>query len=199
MLKKIPYWLLRVTAVFLVSGLIYLAWELSHTDDSPISASSGSVNAARVGTPAVDFTIPANLVGNQNTFQFSSIKGTPIIFHFWATWCGPCVQELPELIELAKKVRPKGYALVAVAVDDDWKTVESFFSRYPKLAGLREVAVLILDPRGTVANLYDVSRFPETLLINHDFVIDNKLIGPQPWLTREMGRYLDRLKPEGSL
>lgn len=196
MLKKIPPWLQRVVVIIVIAPLVYFAWEMGQQDHSPLTPGKGAVSAVRVGSPATDFKVPASLVGNQKTFQLSSVKGTPIIFHFWATWCGPCIHELPELIKLAQKTRSEGFTIIAVVFDDDWQTVERFFTRHPKLAPLRDVAVLILDPHGTVTNLYNVSLFPETLLINRDFVVDNKLVGPQPWLSKEIWRYLDRLKKE---
>ena len=193
-IEKIPLWFLRVVAILTAIPLIYLAWEFSQHEGDSSDINPQEVRALRVGSQAADFAVPAIRVAAAADFRLSSLKGHPVILHFWATWCGPCIHELPELLKLAQKIRKEGFSLVAVAVDEDWQVVDRFFTKYPHLMPMREQMVLILDPQGVVANLYGVSRFPETLLINQAFVIDNKMVGAQPWLSPQMQRYLDRLK-----
>ena len=192
-MEKIPLWFLRVIAAIGLIAVIFLVWQHFHVDDDIAFQEPDSQETA-IGAPASDFAVPANQVANKKKFQLSSVKGFPIILHFWATWCGPCVQELPQLIKLAQQMRQQGFVVVAVAMDEDWRTVDRFFIKHPNLAEMRNQMVLILDPPGTIANQYGVSRFPETLLINSGFVVDNKLIGAQPWTHPKMQLYLERLK-----
>jgi thiol-disulfide isomerase/thioredoxin len=191
--NKIPLWLLRVAIALALAAVIYFVWSAAQTEENG-SLLSEEVASVHVGTAAPDFVADGNQVASKTKFQLSSVKGFPIILHFWATWCGPCVEELPELLTLAKKLRPEGFTVVAVAVDEDWHTVDRFFQRHPNLATMRDHMVLVLDPPGRVAGIFGVSRFPETLLINKSFIIDNKMTGAQLWTSPRMRTYLERLK-----
>lgn len=153
-----------------------------------------TVSPIRVGTLAPDFSVPAENIWVRKEFQLQSLKGFPVILHFWATWCGPCLQELPELIKLAERLRPEGITFVAVAIDDSWATVEKFFVQYPALQKMTDHMVLVLDPTSSLPNKYGSSRFPETFLINDQMLIDNKFIGAQPWNDPSMEPYLKALR-----
>lgn len=79
---------------------------------------------------------------------------------------------------------------MAVAIDQDWATLETFWNRHPELRPIRDRMILVLDPEGEIAKSYGSSRFPETFLINRQLVIDNKFIGAQPWNEPSMTPYL---------
>jgi hypothetical protein len=98
------------------------------------------------------------------------------------------------LLERAKSLRADGYIVVAVAVDESWGKIDSFFARYPALKDLPNQTTLLLDPRSEIAEKFGSTRFPESFLINDLLVIDNKLVGPQPWSAPQMDTYLKRLK-----
>lgn len=177
-----------------VTGL-YFFWEwggaslLEKSVHAPVT-----VSAEAIGKQAPEFRVSKDRIWAKQDFLLSSLRGTPIVLHFWATWCGPCLQELPELIERSKKLRLEGYSVVAVAVDESWSKLETFFARNPALRELTNQSILILDPRGEIADKFGSSRFPETFLINDQLVIDNKLVGAQPWTQAQMDPYLGRLR-----
>ncbi|MCO5144525.1 MAG: TlpA family protein disulfide reductase, partial [Oligoflexia bacterium] len=83
-----------------------------------------SVNAVKVGTIAPDVIVPKELHWKRTPFQLSEHKSKAIFVHFWATWCGPCLSELPELLSMADKWKQEGIILIAVAVDQSWYQVE---------------------------------------------------------------------------
>jgi len=60
--------------------------------------------------------------------QLSELRGRPLILHFWATWCAPCVDELPEVLSLAAALDPNDAQVLAVSVDESWSNIETFFS-----------------------------------------------------------------------
>lgn len=159
---------------------------------------SVSVSAIRVGSPAPDLQIPAAQIWAKQNLSLSSLKGYPIVVHFWATWCGPCLTELPDILQLVERLRNKNFSFVAIAEDDSWNTLNSFFLQHPELAPMKDKMILVLDPDGSYAEKFGSSRFPETFLINTAFVIDNKFTGAQPWNAPEMGVYFESLlKPGG--
>ncbi|HEY8278606.1 MAG TPA: TlpA disulfide reductase family protein [Bdellovibrionota bacterium] len=153
-----------------------------------------AVEAVHLGAPAPDLTINKNQVWSKQDFHLSSLRGYPAIVHFWATWCAPCVQELPELLARAKLLRRQGFSVVTVAVDESWEKLAEFFRHYPALRDIQNHSILVLDPGGKIAEKFGSSRFPESFLINDSLVIDNKLVGPQPWSSAAMDPYLQRLR-----
>lgn len=175
--------------------LLYIFWEwggataLVEGVKAPVS-----VEARFVGKPAPDLKVGGNNIWSKQEFHLSALRGHPVLLHFWATWCAPCLNELPELLKLTEKLRAQGFSVVTVAVDDSWAKLDTFFARYPNLSGLKDQTILILDPSGKVASTFGSTRFPETFLINAQLVIDNKFIGPQPWNDAQMTPYLQRLR-----
>lgn len=175
--------------------LLYIFWEwgaaslLVDSVHAPVN-----VTASYLGTPAPEIAVKKENIWSKQDFHLSQLKGYPVVVHFWATWCAPCLNELPDLIDRARQLRTEGFSVVAVAVDDSWAKLETFFARYPHLSGLRDHTILVLDTQGKIAEKFGSSRFPETFLINDQLVIDNKLVGAQPWKDAQMDSYLQRLR-----
>lgn len=107
------------------------------------------------------------------------------LVHFWATWCAPCVTEIPALKELAKDFQDApGFDLVMIAVDDEAEKVKPFLGSLAPMA--------LYDPTWDVANRYGTRKLPETYL-----VVDGQVVGvpSQDRLRRETGLRLDGKKP----
>jgi thiol-disulfide isomerase/thioredoxin len=186
---------LRIFLFLALAPILYFFWEWGASDSVLQTVRPAQeARAIRVGTPAPQIFLSADFVWAKKNFELQSFKGYPVFLHFWATWCGPCLQELPEIIELAKKRRLEGMNFVAVAVNDRWDNIETFFQQHPNLAPMKDFMVVVIDPHSNLAKSYGSSRFPETFLINDQMVIDNKFVGAQPWSDPAMGRYLDVLK-----
>lgn len=115
--------------------------------------------AAPAASPAPDFTLrradgPALRLGEQ--------RGQVVMLNFWASWCGPCKQEMPHLNRLYDKYRDAGFVLLGVNVDDDPRKAE---------AAARQLGVrfpVLLDNAKTVSKLYDLSAMPTTVVIDRD-------------------------------
>jgi len=194
MKKNLQNSYLRLIPFFFLALLAYL---LLNNKDELLQSSLSSTNKTQnkvIGKAAQDFTIEAERNITKVKFQLTSLKGYPIVLHFWATWCGPCVLELPELLKQAQKLRLEGYSFIAISLDKDWATVQDFFRRYPTLSPMKDTMVLLLDPHNQLAEQYGVIGVPETFLINQQFLIDNKFTGPQNWSDKNMNRYWEELK-----
>lgn len=185
--------LFRLLPLIIFAILIYLLLE-NKSEVLQSFVKSPALQAIYVGKPAPDFVLAAPLVFNKQAFHLSSLKGYPLALHFWGTWCGPCVEELPDLIAQAKYLRKQGYSFVAIALDKDWNTVEDFFRRHPNLAEMKELMILVLDPKNDLAQSYGTIGVPETLLINRELLVDNKFVGPQKWTAKAMQPYWDALR-----
>jgi len=115
-----------------------------------------------VGKKAVEFTLP-DVSGGEVALQ--SFRGKVVLLNFWATWCGPCREELPELDRVQEKFRKRGLAIVAVTVDNELENVRSFLKKYDlKLQAL-------WDPRKKVVGAYGVEKMPSSYLIDRNGVI----------------------------
>jgi peroxiredoxin len=108
-------------------------------------------------TPAIDFTLPSRDGTNQ---RLAEQRGNIVLVNFWASWCGPCREELPEMEKLQEKYQDLGFTVLAVNVDDR-----------PELADvlLNDIEVtfpVLYDSEGKVSELYDVSAMPTTVIVD---------------------------------
>ena len=115
--------------------------------------------AVSPSAPAPDFTL-RRLDGPNLRLQEQ--RGQVVLVNFWATWCGPCRQEMPHLNRLYEKYRPSGFVLLGVNIDDDAKAAADLAARL----GLK--FPVLLDTDKHVSRLYDMSAMPATVLIDRD-------------------------------
>jgi peroxiredoxin len=117
--------------------------------------------AAHAAAPAAatDFALPARDGG---TLRLSELRGQVVMINFWATWCGPCRQEMPLLEQLHAKYEPLGFTLLGVNVEPDSAPAEQWLKRVP-------VSFPILfDRENKVSALYGVEAMPSTVLIDRE-------------------------------
>ena len=114
-----------------------------------------SVPAALKDREAPDFEL-ADATGKKVSLR--SLRGRPVLLNFWATWCPPCVDEVPSLEDLAKRLEKSDAVLLAVSVDDDWNALRRFFPQGSKMS-------VVLDTTKEVPKKYGTDKFPETYLV----------------------------------
>ena len=137
---------------------------------------------AQIGKQAPDFTI----VDGQKTVSLSQFRGKTVVLNFWATWCGPCVQEVPSIMALQKQMGDK-IVILAVSTDVDEDAYKNFTEK--RMAGL----LTVRDGDRKSSSLYGTFAYPETFVIDRDGVIRRKFIGPQEWTNTEIVDYLSKL------
>jgi peroxiredoxin len=118
---------------------------------------AGTAFAADAGGPAPSFTLAA-LTGQQAAL--SQYKGQVVMVNFWATWCGPCQQEMPLLDQMYKKYKPAGFTLIGVNVDKEAPAVRELMARKPVSFPV------LLDPANQVSKAYHVDEMPSSVLID---------------------------------
>jgi cytochrome c biogenesis protein CcmG/thiol:disulfide interchange protein DsbE len=146
-----------------------------------------------IGKPAPDFTVQ----DSDRSVSLSQYRGKIVVLNFWATWCPPCVEEMPSLVQMQKKFQGKDVTVLAVSVDDDPDAYHKF---------LKDHAVELLtvrDPGGPktnqgvnapVASRYGTYKFPESYIIDRNGIIRRKFIGAIDWNQQEIVEYLSRLQ-----
>ncbi len=127
-----------------------------------------SASPAGVGRPAPDFSL-ADLDGNP--VRLADLIGRPVVVNFWASWCGPCVEEFPLLREAVERHGGDGLAVVGVVYDDRSEAARAFMERND--AGW----VAAMDPGQRVAAAYGILGPPETFFIGRDGTIAARQIG----------------------
>ncbi|NDC39499.1 MAG: TlpA family protein disulfide reductase, partial [Proteobacteria bacterium] len=137
---------------------------------------------------APDFTL-RDTAGNVRSL--SDFRGKVVLLNFWASWCGPCVSELPSLQRLAGRYAERGLVVLGVGVDDQSQSLEQFQKAY----GLSYPT--LVDPDGAVKRTYKLTGVPESFFIDRDgkflLTIDPdtndptvRIVGPREWDTPRM-------------
>ncbi len=115
---------------------------------------------------------------NGKVWSPKTLRGRPVLINFWATWCPPCVEELPSLETLAKRLGDRAVVL-AVSVDENWDLVKNFF-------GARGTPLsLLLDVSKEVPKRYGTEKYPETFLIDSQGHIHSYFVNKRKWDTGE--------------
>jgi len=125
------------------------------------------------GDKALEFRLPDM---NGQLVNLSDLRGKIVLLHFWATWCPPCVEEIPTLAYLNQELAGRDFAMMTISVDEGGaKAVESFLKQ-------KELNIpVLLDPDRITATRYGTFKFPETYILDRDGVVRYKIIGPSNW------------------
>jgi len=131
-----------------------------HTSIAMLLLAAGAASAnVTPQAPAPDFTLRS---AEGRNLRLAEQRGQVVLVNFWASWCGPCRQEMPHLGRLYDKYRGSGFTLLAVNIDDDPRTGAGTAARW----GLK--FPVLLDADKTVSRLYDLGSMPATVLIDRD-------------------------------
>jgi peroxiredoxin len=133
-----------------------------------------------VGEAAPDFSIQ----GNDKAVALHELKGQVVVLNFWATWCPPCVEELPSLVLMQKQLADKGVKVFAVSLDVDKNAYEKFLKDH----GVDLLTVR--DPEQKSSSMYGTFKYPETYIIDRKGVVRRKFIGPVDWTHPEIESYI---------
>jgi len=149
-------------------------------------ALSGCYSGTRpphIGTAAPDFTVQ----DSEHAVSLSQLKGKVVVLNFWATWCPPCIEEMPSLVRMQQRMQPKGVTVLAVSVDVD----DSKYRRFLKDHNVNLLSVR--DPDQKSNALYGTFKFPETYIIDRNGVMRRKFIGAVDWTEPEIIDFLGKL------
>ena len=124
-----------------------------------LAGSSAATAAVQPAAAAPDFTLRSMDGPN---LRLAEQRGRVVMVNFWATWCGPCRQEMPHLNKLYDKYRDSGFVLLGVNIDDNADKATELAAKL----GLK--FPVLLDTDKTVSRLYDMGSMPATVLIDRE-------------------------------
>lgn len=131
--------------------------------------------------PAPDFTVS----DGTTSVHLANYRGKIVVLNFWATWCPPCVQEMPGLIDLHHD-RPD-LTILGVSIDEDPDAYSRFLVR-------RHIDfTTVRDPSQSAARLFHTEGWPETYIIDRQGIIRRKIVGDPDWSNPEIRAFLKSL------
>jgi peroxiredoxin len=138
-----------------------------------------------VGHPAPNFEFPG-LDGKM--VSLSDHRGKVVFINIWATWCPPCIREMPSIEKLYNELKGEDFEILAVSVDAKGiKAVAPFMKAY------KLTFPALIDREGTIQNLYRTTGIPESFIIDKEGILIKKIIGPLDWASPEVFRYFRKL------
>lgn len=173
-MKKFWFILLSTALIGLVGAFI---WSVQDTRETSRGASQ--IEWVKLGKVAIDQPVPdfRFIDGNQKSRQFLLGKKTKIL-NFWASWCGPCIQEIPSMAKMAHERRGQ-FEILAIANDSDEKEFHKALRLFPDFS--RSEIEILFDPDKRVMKAYGVTGFPETFIISPEGLLIKKIVGPVEW------------------
>jgi len=178
-----------LVAICTVFSLGYLLDSSSIPEDLSQNEAANKILDTQINMPLFSYK---DLSGNK--FKIEDLKGKIIILNFWASWCGPCKEEFPEMLQIVKE--NKNVVLLAISNDENKRDVLKFLKNLKKEGtNLKQDKVIIaLDNHKEISSeLFNVLRLPETFIINKDFKIIKKVIGSQFWVNKDMSKFIQTL------
>lgn len=147
-----------------------------------VFAATSLASSGLEGQSAPDFALKSSTGEN---LRLSEYRGDVVMINFWATWCGPCRQEMPLLDELYSRYQRVGFNLLGVNIDDDsrraMKMVEELGVDFP----------VLFDARKEVSKLYEVEAMPVTVLVDREGTVRYVHHGYKPGYE---DKYLDQVR-----
>jgi thiol-disulfide isomerase/thioredoxin len=183
--SKRPVLVLAIAAV-VAAALAWLVKDALIQPVVPVPATAPAPASGPARAAAPKRSAPAGpllvLAKDGTRRDLSSRSGKGQILHFWATWCAPCREEMPELVKFVRDTKDDPRVeFLAVSVDEDWKIVDTWLKQVG-ISGLP----LALDPKGPIAGRYGATGYPETFFVSPSGEIVQHFVGPVDWSRPEV-------------
>ncbi len=134
----------------------------------------GQSGASAVPSAAPEFQLPDR---DGTLHGLDELDGRPVVLNFWASWCPPCLDEMPALQRMKAAMADTDVAVVAITLDESWAEADAAM----KKAGFGEGILLLQDADRSVAESFGTIKVPETYLIARDRTIIHRFQGAKEW------------------
>jgi peroxiredoxin len=152
-----------------------------------LTACNRGARPAQTGKVAPDFS----LNDGTTSVHLAGYRGKVVLLNFWGTWCTPCLEELPSLVQLHHQM--PSLQIVGVAVPPDEGTAEDPAAFKTFIAQHHIDFTTVRDTNESAPNLFHTDMWPETYVIDRKGIIRSKFVGPQNWTSPEMLSFLKSL------
>ncbi len=174
-----------------VAGLIFPVVFVISTVQLAGPEFAGSVAwAAKRNRSAPEFELPT-LDGSRQTLK--AFRGKVVLLNFWATWCSPCVHEMPSMERLYGKLKGPDFVLLAVSIDSQGKRVAAAFVKK-----LNITFPILLDQDMEVMRAFGVRGMPTTFLLDREGGIVHQAVGPRDWDRKETVQMIRKVMDRGN-
>lgn len=183
------HFLSKTTLLLITFPLILLLCPPAFGKEGDLFSKIG-IQAIRDRKKAPDFSLDS-LLGEK--VQLKSLKGKVIFLNFWATWCGPCKEEMPSVEALYQGFKEQDFVFLTISLDyEGGKIVKKFMEKY------RYGFPVLFDPTSKILQLFQVSRIPATVIIDRGGRMIGRVIGPRDWFCPDVIALINQLlsKPQ---
>ena len=171
--------LVLIAVIVLVGGSVYL---VSTSSSRPPYE---TVKPVAIGDLAPDFQLEDT---KGNKVSLSDLRGKIVLVNFWATWCPPCIEEMPSMERLNEVIAGDDFVMLAINTEENGRSVvPAFLEKTPY------TFPILYDDKGVVQKSYGVFKFPESFIIRKDGTVAEKIIGPLDWSSLKTITYLKGL------
>lgn len=170
----------QTIALFVAIGL----WLEPASADDRLAALK--VGLAAPGTMAAPFELKS-LDGS--SIELVHLKGKVVVLNFWATWCGPCKEEMPAFERLRQQLDPERFALLTITTDMQRDGIKHF------LTNLHVQLPVLFDENQDVSHAYLVRALPTTVFIDRQGMLIGRAVGPRDWDAPNAVQALQSLMP----
>lgn len=174
-----------ITLVVVIAAALVVFIALRHKDEF---IKYLRPEAVVVGLQAPEFSLPG-LDGRM--ISLSDYRGKVVVVNVWATWCPPCVDEMPSLEKLYQQFKAENFTILAVSIDTAGAAAVAPFMKKHGLT-----FPVLLDTKLSIRTTYRTTGVPETFIVNQQGILVKKVIGPQDWAAPEVLRYIRQLLQE---
>jgi cytochrome c biogenesis protein CcmG/thiol:disulfide interchange protein DsbE len=158
----------RILRILLALSFVAFVWVLKDSFQDRVIT---------VGDNAPNFSIKTD---KGQTVSVSDFGGKVLVLNFWATWCPPCIEEIPSLDQFAATMKGSGVVVLAVSVDKNEKAYRTFVQRN------RPAFETARDPDANISSEYGSYKWPESYVIDKNGKVVQKLISNQNWMDPQL-------------
>lgn len=169
----------NLVIVIILAVVIFSVGYFQDMNSLPVTVDvkSNSDEQIEMDLPDFDFY---DMAGKKHSI--SNYKNKIVLLNFWASWCGPCHEEFPEILKVLR-AHKDNVILVAISSDEKKYHIKKFFKKFKKdLDGLKANIIIGFDPTKEISSsLFNVIKLPETFVISTDGKIVKKIVGSKEW------------------
>ena len=146
---------------------------LKKPDTLKTASATTKKNNIKIGDTIADLTIP-DMSRTEVSLQTEVSKHKLTLINVWATWCGPCRQEMPQLIEIYKKFKDNGFGVISISTDDKRYKLDDFLKEMP-------LPFLVLhDLKNSISKTYAIEAIPTSIIVKESGEIVKVIVGADP-------------------